>query len=673
MSIKTKIKNDLWRCNYIIPFVKKYRFYEKGNIFVAKKIIKALHNIKTVKGHNLVRSVGDDTCALLSSIKVTIGEGYFIYFIDTTKTIAVPGNIISNFTIDYSKLLYVPFYKIVDAVQGDSTYAREIGSIAKGVQILQKNIINNIQKSSLPDNVKKARLGDFTNMLTFPVRHFEEGLQRILFYNQIMWQTRHRLNGLGRLDKWLGELYKQDVLANIITRDRALQLISDFLEKLSMYSEYKSDALEGDIGQIIVLGGKQEDGSYFFNELTQLFLEVQAKAKKPNTKIFLRVAENMPVKLLEMAVSCLEAKTGSPLFSNDEVVIPQLKDFGMPEKDGCNYCVSACWEPFIVGKSFDQNNIAVYDYEIPFNELLNNVMEIKSFQDLIDTYIKINQIKFIDFLTQLDKLKWAKDPFVSLLTDDCNERQVDISDGGAQYNNYGVTTVGLANVIDSFFNIKKFVFDSNKYTIQEFLSIRKRNFEGHENLVHMLSLNKYYGHDDPEVVKLVNKITDSLVDIIKKYRNKYGGKVKIGLSSPAYNIDSKNMCGDFSGRKQGSPYNTHISCLDAAYTELVNFAGQLHYSDHRFNGNVVDFFVSPKFIGENRDKFVSFLRAAIKQRFFQMQMNVLDSKTMIEAKNNPDKFPGLIVRVWGFSAYFNDLPESYKELLINRAIKAEQL
>lgn len=66
------------------------------------------------------------------------------------------------------------------------------------------------------------------------------------------------------------------------------------------------------------------------------------------------------------------------------------------------------------------------------------------------------------------------------------------------------------------------------------------------------------------------------------------------------------------------------------------------------------------------------MKAAIRVGFFQMQLNVLDSKTLIDAKINPDKYMGLIVRVWGFSAYFNDLPESYKDLLIERAIAAEK-
>ncbi len=133
------------------------------------------------------------------------------------------------------------------------------------------------------------------------------------------------------------------------------------------------------------------------------------------------------------------------------------------------------------------------------------------------------------------------------------------------------------------------------------------------------------------------------------------------------------MSADFSGRKNGKPYNTHISCTDAGYTEIVGFAGKLEYSDQRFNGNVIDFFMTESLIDENTGKFVLFMKGAIASGFFQMQMNLIDSKTLIDAKAHPEKYKGLIVRVWGFSAYFNELPESYKDLLIERALAAEKV
>lgn len=674
MNIKTKIKNDMWRFNYILPFVKKYQFDEGGKSSVVKHILKTYMEIKPIHGKGK-RTVGLDTKELLSRVDISFDvNSRFVYFIDTKKTIAVPGNILSNFTLDYDKIVHGSFMDLATKAQGTDEYGMEAKLVIDGINILVKRIIDAIPLSQLSEELKEKHTEYFERILFAKAEHFEEALQRILFFNQIMWQTRHRLNGLGRLDKMLADLYQKDIDTDILTEEKACELVYDFLNQLSKYASYKSDALEGDIGQIIILGGNQPNGKYFCNDLTEIFLKEQANLKKPDPKTFLRVGKNMPDSLLKLAVSCLTAKTGSPLFSNDEVVIPVLKGFGMPNEDAYSYCVSACWEPYIVGKSLDQNNIMVFDYFKALDAVLNNGVEYRSIEELVESYIKENGKCFKEFLQSVDEMKWAKDPLVSIFMDGCAEKRKDVSEGAAKYNNYGITTVALSNVVDSLFNIKKLVFKDKKYSLAEMNKARVENFDSApEMFIEVTSLKKSYGHDIAEVEALVNRITSSIASIAKSYHNALGGTVKFGLSSPGYNILSKRMSADFSGRKNGKPYNTHISCTDAGYTEIVGFAGKLEYSDQRFNGNVIDFFMTESLIDENTGKFVLFMKGAIASGFFQMQMNLIDSKTLIDAKAHPEKYKGLIVRVWGFSAYFNELPESYKDLLIERALAAEKV
>lgn len=672
MSLKTKIKNDMWQVNYVVPFIKKHQFDEKGKVDMLHHVAMAYSQIKAVKS-NGKRSVGRDTKALLESVEITLEkESRFVYFLDVKKTIAVPGNILSNFTLAYDKVIHGSFADLAEKARGNDEYGEEAETIADGIEALRTRIVDAVKASN---NVHKERqLEYFEDILTKPAQHFGEALQRILFFNQIMWQTRHRLNGLGRLDAILADLYESDKETGLLTYDFASALIDDFLRSLSKYPEYKSDALEGDIGQIIILGGNRPDGTYFSNELTEIFLKEQAKLKKPDPKTFLRVGNNMPDDLLKLAVSCLTAKTGSPLFSNDEEVIPALLDFGMSEEDAYSYCVSACWEPYIVGKSLDQNNVMVFDYFKALDNVLSSGREFGSFDELVDAYIEENKKCFSDFLKDVGTLKWAKDPLVSMFMDGCSEKRKDVSKGAAKYNNYGITTVALSNVVDSLCNIRTLVYEEKKYTLAELNKARNEDFEKTPEVYkEITSMQKSYGHDEADVEKLVNRITSAVASIAEHYKNALGGTVKFGLSSPGYNILSKNMSADISGRKKGKPYNTHISCTDVGYTEVVGFAGKLDYNRQRFNGNVIDFFMTGSLIDDNLDKFVLFMKGAIRTGFFQMQMNIMDSKTLIDAKAHPEKYKGLIVRVWGFSAYFNDLPESYKDLLIDRALAAEKM
>lgn len=670
MNFKTAIKNNLWQFNYVIPFIKKYQFDEKGKVNMMKEVLHTYKIIKPVKSKG-TRSVGADIKTILSQVDIKLNnESRFVYFLDTTKTIAVPGNILSNFTLAYDKIVHGSFANLIDQAIGNDKYGREAQYVADGIEIIVCRIVKALKASDHPNRDKQITY--FKRMLNTPAKHFDEALQRILTFNQIMWQTRHRLNGLGRLDLMLGDLYEKDIKTGILTNTETHRIINDFLVNLSQYPNYKSDALKGDIGQIIILGGLNTDRSYFYNSLTMVFLQEQAHLAKPDPKILLRVSKNMPTELLETAVQCLTAKTGSPLFSNDDVVIPTLLNFGVRRNDAYSYCVSACWEPLVVGKSFAQNNIAVFDFFSALDEVLGDTI-ISTFEELIEHYINRNNEKFREFLADINTIKWAKDPLVSIFTDGCSNKRIDISDGGCEYKNYGITTVALSNVVDSLLTIRSLVFEKKKYRLVELNKKRKKNFKNSEELYNELQKEaKHYGHDENEVINLVNRITENLSRIAQTYKNPLGGTVKFGLSSPGYNMLSKKTPADVSGRKAGMQYNTHISCMDASYTEIVNFAGKLDYNHQRFNGNVVDFFVSPNFIKQNPGKFTAFMKGAICTGFFQMQMNVLDSKTLIDADKYPQKYRGLIVRVWGFSAYFNDLPKSYKKLLIERAIESEK-
>jgi formate C-acetyltransferase len=259
-----------------------------------------------------------------------------------------------------------------------------------------------------------------------------------------------------------------------------------------------------------------------------------------------------------------------------------------------------------------------------------------------------------------------------MFIDDCNEKGIDISQGGAKYNHYGITTVSLANTVNSLYNIKELVFEKKKYTLSELNALRKDNFKDSSIIEELKNNPIHFGKEDEDILWLSNEIINCLDDCFKDYRNKFGGRIKFGLSAPSYISAGQEISASFDGRRNGEPFSTHISSdSNEDYTELMQFASKLDYDGCKFNGNVVDFMASPNFITDNFEKFTDFLEISTRIGYFQMQMNVVDSKTLIEAKENPELHPNLIVRVWGFSAYFNDLPLEYKDVLIDRALRNE--
>ena len=195
-------------------------------------------------------------------------------------------------------------------------------------------IIENLTNGNSSNLIKTKTY--FERMLTSKTESLEEAFQRILFWTSLFWQTEHSHVGLGRLDKIL-EPYIQNLSDNEI-----IELIQDFYAELHNYYAFKSASLMGDTGQLIIIGGKETDGSYFCNRLTYCFIKAMKQSKLPDPKLLLRVSNNMPEDLLALALDCNATGIGCPLLSNDERVIPALEVFGYSLEDACNYVTSAC-------------------------------------------------------------------------------------------------------------------------------------------------------------------------------------------------------------------------------------------------------------------------------------------------------------------------------------------
>ncbi len=558
------------------------------------------------------------------------GVGDFFYSLDHSIVVKPKNTIIHNMPVDYD---YVTNLELGDSV------------IENSIKAYVKRINDPRVTLEKPHDLKSA-------------------LQSILLWNSLLWQTGQNLVGLGRLDK---------VLAKYPLPENAEDLLCDFLKTLHCEYTFKSGVLKGDTGQIILLGGLEENGEYFSNEYTKLFIKCIEKIHLPDPKLLLRCSKNMPKELMELSMECNATGIGSPLFSNDDIVIPKLIDFGYEEKDAYNYGVSACWEPLSIGNSLEQNNLANVEYGSCMHQVLvdEKLSECSNFDDVLNLFYQKLEDNSIQIKTGLDKIVWEDDPLLSLMMG----LKTDIAEGGAKYNDYGILSVGMSAAVNSLLNIKKFVFEEHKYTLKDVQKIVLDNYQDSDDDFSLFSENANgYGTEFDEAISLTNKIIAKTETFFKDYRNKFGGKVKFGLSSPGYLMIGQNCGATLDGRKAGEAFQTHISRdKGEPLTEIMNFESKLKFTGTSANANVLDVMVPSSLLKDNVDKFATYMMSGIKSGIFQLQMNVLSYAQLVDAKAHPEKYPNLIVRVWGVSAYFNDLPEEYKDHLINRAKQMEHI
>lgn len=608
---------DIVKKTPIYTVYKELKVYKDYSEKYEVGLIKAICEAKQVKY---------DIPLILRKAKINNqGIGDFFYSIDTSVIVKTNDFIIDNMPIDYQ-------------------------------YIINKRLGNGNVENAIKDYVK--RINDDRVSLQEP-RDLKSALQAILLWNSLLWQTGHTLVGLGRLDKILG-VY--DIPEN------AEELICDFLRTLHSEYAFKSASLKGDTGQIVILGGLDDNDTYFCNEYTKLFIKCLKKIHLPDPKILLRCSKSMPMDLINLAMECNATGIGSPLFSNDDVVIPHLIDFGYDIKDAYNYGVSACWEPLSIGNSLEQNNLANIEYGKCINIMIldDRFIDCADMESIVKLYLEILKKNCLEIIQGLDAIQWQKDPLLSLMMG----LEKDISEGGAKYNNYGILSTGMSAAVNSLLNINKYVFSENEFSLKQIQNIIQNNFK---DGIEPFSINENgFGTDNVDAIDLTNYLIYKTEEFFKNYRNMFGGKVKFGLSSPAYLVLGEQCGATLDGRKADEPFQTHISRdKGEPLTEIMNFESKLCFTGISSNANVLDVMVPASLIKDNISKFSIYMRAGIKEGIFQLQMNVLSYNQLLDAKAHPEKYPNLIVRVWGFSAYFNDLPEEYKDNLIKRAKEME--
>jgi len=612
----------------------------------------------------------DSLAKMFKRIRFKANDSGFVYFIDTDNIWTESGgNILGNLTPDYYTFLYCGLNKMTFATP-NSRFESDRNAIVSILQSFIQNIAENVKSK----NAEQYKW--FSRMADKPADSFREAMQRILLINMLMWQTNHRLVGLGHWDTLLDGFYNSDVNKGVLTRDEALKIIGDILKLLHEDYKFKSNLLLGDTGQIIVVGGSAVTEESSCNDLTEIIITAIRQAAQPDPKVLFRVNKNTPQKVFKCAIDCISSGCGSPLFSNDDVVIPKLVGFGIPIEDAVNYSASACWEPLIEGKDSSLNNVTTLNFMRGLNNLFrrDNLEKIANFEQFKERYFlflsrNLNAVKRIVSLQ-----RYQYDPVLSLFMRGCYENSRDVSQGGAVYHDVGITSVALANTVNALLNIKELVFEKREFTLNEVKKILAYDFKGFESLQERLKdRENVYGVDNSEIIALTNEIIQFVTLQTVDFRNYLRGRLKFGLSAPSYIDSARDFPASFDGRIKGEPFAVHISNEKAnSYTAIMNFAGALDYGNNRFNGNVVDLMATPSFVIDNKAKFIDFLMISIKVGFFQMQMNIVSSFTLIAAKKKPADFPDLIVRVWGFSAYMIDLPEEYKDVLIARAIEHEK-
>lgn len=502
----------------------------------------------------------------------------------------------------------------------------------------------------------------------------------------------------GRLDQHLEPFYRQETDSGKLTREQAKELLQCFWIKFNNQPAppkvgitLKESGTYTDFANIN-LGGLKADGTDGVNEVTYLLLEVidEMRLLQPSTNI--QVSKKSPDLFIKKAGEIIRKGWGQPSVFNVEAVVQELLAQGKSLVDARRGGTSGCVETGAFGREsyiltgyFNLTKVLEITLNNGKDPLTGKMLglntgdpaQFKTFGELLSAFE--SQLRhFIDIKiagNQVIEQLYAEQmpaPFLSLVIDDCIDNAKDYNSGGARYNTNYIQGVGIGSITDSLTAIKKHIFDTQKLSFDELLSALKDDFAGKENLRQFLiHKTPHYGNDDDyadSIMQEVFRFFYHMVDGRKTYR---GGTYRINMLPTTCHVYFGSVIGATpDGRPAGTPLSEGISPVQGADlngpTAVIKSAAKM---DHLLTGGtLLNLKFTPQILSgpKGLDSLVHIIRSYFRLDGHHIQFNVIDAETLKKAQQNPEQFRNLIVRVAGYSDYFNNLSEQLQNEIITR-------
>ena len=517
---------------------------------------------------------------------------------------------------------------------------------------------------------------------------FHEALQ-LLWYVCVILQYESNASSisLGRVDQYLNDFYVSDLKKNIPENELKEYLEAFYIKTNDVVLVRSSNSAKFfagfPTGYTALLGGLTSEGRQSVNELSYLFLEAYKDIQLPQPNLGVRVNELEPRKFIKKTCEVIRLGTGIPQIFNDEVIIPSFLIRGVSLEDARNYSVVGCVELSIPGKTYGLHDIAMLNImKIMEKVLLRNKENTGiTFEFIIDE-IKNDIKKYVGLMAEGSNIVdeghriYAPVPLLSVMVDNCIEQGKDITEGGAKYNFSGVQGIGMPNLSDSLYAVKKFIFDEGRYSFKDVIEVMENDFNtshGEEMRLRLINDEDKYGNDLDKVDDLSSEILRLYCKEVEKYNNPRGGIFIPGSYTVSAHIPLGEVVGATpDGRKSGeqladgglSPMFGRDKLGPTAVLKSVSKLDNVLLT----NGSLLNVKLSPGPLQSDQglENFVNYLYAYMKLKIQHIQFNVVGRETLKEAQLYPEKYDNLVVRVAGYSAFFTELNEKIQNDIINR-------
>lgn len=502
----------------------------------------------------------------------------------------------------------------------------------------------------------------------------------------------------GRLDQHLYPVYKKEIENGSLSDAKLYDLLGCFWVKFNNHpSPPKMGVTASESNTytdfcLINLGGVKADGTDAVNEMSYILLDVIKDMRILQPSSMVQISKKNPDKFIHKALDIIRTGFGQPSCFNTEAIIQELLRQGKSIVDARNGGASGCVETGAFGTEaywltgyFNLPKILELTLNNGFDKRTNKQVglqtgfagDYKNFDSLKDA-LRLQIKYFADIKIRGNNViektfsNWLPVPFLSVLVEDCISDGRDYNSGGARYNTSYIQGVGLGSITDMLTSIKHNIYDTKKFSWEEVLRAVNSDFKGFEHVQHEMIYNTpKFGNDDDYADNQAVEVFEMYYDAVNGNPNTRGGVHRINMLPTTCHVYFGSVIGATTdGRNAFLPLSEGISPSQGVDhngpTSVIKSASKI---DHlRTGGTLLNQKFSPSFF-EDEDSY-SNLTALIRSYFsldgHHIQFNVVNAETLKDAQSHPERYRDLIVRVAGYSDYFNDLGEDLQNEIIRR-------
>ena len=593
------------------------------------------------------------------------------------------------------------------------SFFRSVVITIDGIRMMAENLAAEAEKMAGRPGVTEQRRAELLasalacRRVPFePARTYLEGLQATWLVHVAM-NLEDFEQGLsfGRMDQILLPLYRNDITQGRLTPERATEITASFClkacETIPLYSQRVDQFFSGNgVAQAFTLGGTDAEGNDLTNELSALILNAYAQVLTREPAVHVRIHPGTPEWFFQKSVELLQLGTSRPAFFGDTAIVTALQEAGMTKAHARDYAVIGCVEMASQGRTYNSSDAALFNLPLCLELALNqgrrfhgkariegrrrfgaptpSPSSLKTFENVLDAFrAQVRHgvddlVKVISWLEEVYRIS-RPTPVNSILTQGCLDKGKDVTWGGGLYDYTSVQAAGLADAGDSLYALNKVVFEEKRFSLEEFVQILRDNFRGREDLrVELATKLPRYGNGNPAADRMTQLAADAFADALWAHKNTRGGQYVPGFYSMTCHVGFGKVTGALpNGRPAGTRLSNGLAPVDGSErlgpTAVLRSAASLdsrkwmncHALNLKFDKNIVQ--------GETgRNALVNLFKNYFAQGGMQVQVNILDTETLKAAKKDPSSYPGIVVRVAGYCAYFNDLQPDVQDEIIER-------